>query len=450
MRVLLVLFALTIALSPLPLGANRDWAWSPLGAVIGTLLVALAAGTLILSWPVRTSARFEALLVPGLCFGLVVAWGFLQLSGWTPGGWATSVSASDVLGVPARRSVAFDTEQQLTALMRLLTYGGVFVLAAVLGQQATQARGILAAIVIVATLTTVYAMVADSINSQARTTGFAVWVPLEKFFSGTFVNSNNYGTYAGVSALAALALAFPPPGRAEGRETRGERWRRRLAKVSGMSGVWIALALILGTGVLLSGSRAAALSLVVGLVIMTAFYSRGLTRVALLVAIPLAILTLIVLTPTGERLVSKTIVRMTEGQLGREALLPMALDAISLRPFTGWGMNSFGELYGLLQPPTVDVYYDKVHNTYLDLAFGLGIPAACAIVFAVGWIVWRCMVAFANRRRDRELAGLGVFITVLAGFHALFDFSFEIPAFACTYFTMLGVAWAQSWSSRQQ
>jgi O-antigen ligase len=115
----------------------------------------------------------------------------------------------------------------------------------------------------------------------------------------------------------------------------------------------------------------------------------------------------------------------------------------------GWGMNSFEEIYSVFQPAELISNYDKAHNTYLELAFDLGIPAASALVLAVVWVAWRCGIGFGTRGRDRELAALGVFVTVLLGFHSLFDFGLQIPAVACTYASMLGVAWAQSWSTRQ-
>jgi O-antigen ligase len=452
MRVLLVLFALMVALSAVPLGSNRDWAWSPLGGLVGILLIGMALAAMFdREWRNRTFSSFHALLVPAALFALVLAWALLQMSGWTPADWATALSASPVLPGNPSRSITFDSERQWTALMRLLTYGGMFVLAAALGQQASGARRILATIIVVASLTTIYAMAAQAINSQSRVSHFSVWVPHGFFFSGSFVNSNNYATYAGVSMLAALALAFRPAARSDRRETDRERWRRRLAVLSGMSGLWFALALVLGMGVMLSGSRGGAASLALALVAMSFFYARRSNRFVVAMLILLAMLVIVILSPSGARLVEKTGRLISEGgESGREAVYPKVLDAIALRPMTGWGMGSFGQIFGFFQPVTDSAYFYSAHCTYLELAFDLGVPAACALLLAVAWIVSRCIVGFATRGRNRELAGLGVLATVLAGFHALFDFSLEIPAFASTYFAILGVAWAQSWSSEQQ
>jgi len=382
-------------------------------------------------------------------FGLVVIWGLVQLSGWTPAGWATSISDSASLGLPeTRQSIAFDSEQQWTALMRLLTYAGVFALAAILSHSASDARQILATIVIVAAAMTLYAMAAQAVNGQARITGVAVWVPDVEFFTGTFMSSNHYATYCGIAALSALVLAFRPAGGQAAKETARERWRRRIAVMTGLSGLWFALALVLCMGVVLSGSRGGAISLTIGLIAFAVFYVRGSTRIVVVSLILLMVAAVVLLVPSGERLVTRMAKLFAQGESGRELLFPMALTAIALRPLTGWGMNSFEQLYSVFQPPALNEYYDKVHNTYLELAFDLGVPMALALVVAVGWIAGQCVVGFVTRRRDRELAGLGVFATALAGFHSLFDFSLQIPAVACCYFAILGIAWSQSTSSQ--
>jgi O-antigen ligase len=419
-----------------------------LAGVVGLLLIATAGSAYYdRDWQRRIFVQVNALIVPSVLFGLVVGWGLLQLSGWTPKEWESPIVAAPTIGlVDAHQAITVDISQQWTALMRLLTYAGVFMLAAVLGSYASDARQILASIVVVATLTTLYSMVAAAVNSQSRITGLSLWVPAEEFFTGSFINSNNYADYAGLAAMAALILAFRPGSRQESRESSTERWRRRLAVLSGKSGLWFALAITLFVGVLLSGSRAGLVSLVLALMTMIAFYARGITRTAFILLLPLVILVLVILIPAGDRLIEKTM--RLEG-IDRGALYQVTIGAIALRPMIGWGMNSYEELYSVFQPAGLIGNYDKAHNTYLELAFDFGIPAACALVLAVVWIVWRCFIGFATRGRDRELAALGVFGSVLVGFHSLFDFGLQVPAVTCTYLAILGVAWAQSWSSRQ-
>jgi O-antigen ligase len=325
------------------------------------------------------------------------------------------------------------------------------VLAASLPEHAGDARRILGAIIIAAIVGTIFSMVATAINRLTPYTGVVVWMPHpEGWFSGTFINVNNYATNAGVAALAALVLAIPPPYQSEYKETAAQRWRRRIAILSSRRGLWLAAGLLLVTGVLLSGSRAGWASLVLGLLTVAMAYGRGVGRIGVVLLVAIALAALAVTMPGGDKLVARTTELLGSGHNSRREVWQIALDGIALRPWLGWGLNSFADLYSVFQPVSVSTTYsDKAHNTYLELAFDLGIPAAALLAVAILWIIARCGWGFYNRARDRELAGLGVFVTVLVAFHALFDFSVQIPAMACTYFAVVGVAWNQSWSSRR-
>ena len=452
-RIVFLGFVATLALAPMPLGSNRDWSWSPLATVVGSLLLIWTVTAFVQpDHHKQAFARFKELLVPAVLVALVIGWGLVQLSGWTPAEWKSSISAEGVLGLatPAAPSIAFDREQAFTGIMRLLTYIAVFVLAASLSVSAPEARRLLAVIVCAAVVYTLYAMVADVTKRLAPGTGITIWTPHWLFFTGPFLNTNNYATYTGVAALTALALALQPPGSTGFRESAAQRWRRRIGALTGRTGFWLAAALILATGVLLSGSRAGWVSLGIAVVVMVAFFTRGASRLTFTLLALISFASAAVVMPAGRNLVMRMARLVAEGESGREALFPMTLNAISLRPLLGWGMNSFESLYYVFQPLSDPGFYDKAHNTYLELAFDLGVPAAAMLVLAVIWVVVRCLVGFFSRSRDRELAGLGFFAAILVGIHALFDFSLQIPAMACTYFAILGVAWSQSWSSRQE
>lgn len=446
-RIVLLLFGLTLALAPLPLASNRDWAWSPLAVTVGVLLI-LCAVTIAREPEAyrRTLANSRSLFVPSALTGIVILWGLLQAFGLTPESWASPISATSVFGASAAvRSVAFDHELVFTGAMRLLLNAGIFLVAALLASSVSNARQLLGTIIIVAGLTTLYAMVAQVVNAQSARTGLWIWIPHERYFSGTFVNSDHYATYAGVAAIAALSLASRPRRFIDPQESRRQRWRRRLAAFSGMAGFWLAVALILMAGVLFSESRGGWLSVVLALTIMAAFYNRGATRVVWLLVTPLSLAGLTLLLPGGAGMVARMTWLLTQGEGSREALYAMTTQAIGWRPLIGWGLNSFQDLYGVFQPQNLAEYYDKAHNTYLELAFDLGVPAAMALLVAILWIVGQCVVGFFRRGRDAELAGAGVLTAALAGFHALFDFSLQIPAMAATFFAILGIAWAQSW-----
>ena len=440
------------ALAPMPFGSNRDWSWSPLAAVVGVLILTQALSRMLSKN--GGFASFRGLRMPALLVTAVVAWGLAQAFGWTPPSWENPIRLASLpyLLPSTNHSVALDREQALIGLMRLLTYVSVFILAADLSADPRNARQLIGGVVCSAVFYTLYSTMADVANRMTVATGFTVPTPVDSVFSGPFINRNNYATYAAVAALAALALAIGKirvgvPSVAV--EIAAERWRRRLGALSGGGGLWLLAAAILIMGALLSGSRAGWASLAIGLLFMVALPASGLSRWTVGAATLLGLAALVLLLPAGGMLLRRAATLIEYGDQGREYLFSLTTDAISLRPLLGWGMNSFQGLFSVFQPAALSATFDKAHNTYFELAFDLGVPAAAALVVAVVWVAVRCLLGILERRRDRELTALGFCASITVGVHALFDFSLQIPAISIVFATLLGAAWAQSWSSRR-
>lgn len=450
-RVHFLLFALTLAFVPLPLGSNRDWSWSPLAAVVGLLLVLLPIQTIWSGRQERTSLR--SLAVPALLVALVALWAVAQASGWTPSAWENPlrISSAALISSSAPHTVALEPEQVWMGLMRLFTYAGVFVLAVVLCSEGSAARTVCAVIVWSAVIYTVGTMVIGVVNRLSASTGVILFTPNPGYFTGPFVNRNHYATYAAVAALAALALATRLiAGRWNDEHiSTAARWRRRLTILTGRAGLYFAAIAILGSGVLLSQSRAGLASLALGLLAMLVLLGRGATRLSLIAAAIVAAPACLAFLPGGGAVLARLMTLVQQGDVDRVHLLELTLQAMSLRPLLGWGLNSFQSLYTVFQPTAIPVYYDRAHNTGLELAFALGVPAAAALVIALGWVLVRCVIGVATRRQDREFPALGIAMTLAVGFHSLFDFSLQIPAVAVVCAAVLGIGWAQSWSSRR-
>ena len=92
--------------------------------------------------------------------------------------------------------------------------------------------------------------------------------------------------------------------------------------------------------------------------------------------------------------------------------------------------------------------WDYAHNTYLELVFELGIPAAIAYFVALGVIAIRLWRGTRERQRDRLFACLGLSLILAVAFHAFFDFTLQMPATASLFAFVLGMSWTQSFSAR--
>jgi O-antigen ligase len=89
----------------------------------------------------------------------------------------------------------------------------------------------------------------------------------------------------------------------------------------------------------------------------------------------------------------------------------------------------------------------RAHNTYLENALELGIPAAAMLCLAIALIAVQCFLGVGRRRRDFVFPALACAVSVQVAVHSLVDFSLQIPAVAAAYALVLGLGYAQSWSS---
>ena len=96
----------------------------------------------------------------------------------------------------------------------------------------------------------------------------------------------------------------------------------------------------------------------------------------------------------------------------------------------------------------VSALVDKAHNTYLEIVLELGLPFAICLFAAVFGLSLLCFRGLRRRRRNRHYPAIGIATTLLVAVHSLIDFSLQIPAVAVSYAFVMGIAVAQSESTR--
>ena len=158
--IVVALFLLLLLVAPLPMGANRDWAWSPMAIFVGVLAVLCATG-LGSHDGFRISARERApLLVLIGCFAIFIAIGFLQmLPGVAPSGAARLYAkAAEILGHAhaAVATLAIDGSREV--LLKSLACGLVFAIARAICVDERRARLLLMALAASALIVVAYAL----------------------------------------------------------------------------------------------------------------------------------------------------------------------------------------------------------------------------------------------------------------------------------------------------
>jgi hypothetical protein len=451
LRILAVLLVLLVMLSALPLGSNRPWSWSLAAVLTGALgMLWLPVG---LAAPRVLNARIHV-AIPTF-FVLAVAWAVAQVSGWVPAAWVHPLwqMASDTLGeaLPGRVSLAPDAGW--TAIMRLLSYALVFLLALQIGQQRQWLKGIFAALTLAGLAYAVFGLAVYWGGFHPQ------WLfgetPLHHDVRSTFINRNHFATWQGLAILCAITYFYQCMVRPEARpydvpEDRGTRVENYVVRA------WLPLTalLLMVTALVLTHSRGGFVATLAGVVVFLWLLDRRsarqgrsaprtLSRVTIVTALLVSSLAFYLTSEVLLDRINRTDVTAEE----RIVVFGDVNRAIADNPGLGFGYGTFADSFRLYDHNQSAVHYDRAHNTWLENLFELGVPAALFLYAALFGLVVTCWKGVARRHRDWVYPAVGVSASVLVGIHALFDFSLQLPAVAMLYALIMGLACAQSYSS---
>ena len=440
---------LLVVLSPLPLGSNREWSWS---------LCALVAGFLALLWVLGNSAGrrfvtgFPGFVIPSLAI-LACAWAALQQVTWTPLAWHHPlwVMTGEALDLPVSGRITLSAGDTRTALMRLLSYALVFMLAFQLGRDRERAEAIFRWLVIAGLVYALFGLLAYWGNYHPA------WLFGDKLLPhdvrASFINRNHFATWQGLTLITAMAYFYQQMSRPivkpysvpQDREERAEEFVLR---------AWRPLValLLMTAGLVLTHSRGGfTATLAATIVLLVLINQRGGSRGGYSKAIVVAALIGVSISfyLTAEVLLD----RINRTDISSEERLAVFADVnrgIAGNPVLGYGYGTFSDSFRMYSRAEVAVHYDRAHNTWLENAFELGLPAASALYLCLLGLALTCLRGVFQRRRDWIYPAVGVAASVLAGVHATVDFSLQLPAVAILFACLVGVATAQSFSSRDR
>ncbi|MBT8117025.1 MAG: O-antigen ligase family protein [Gammaproteobacteria bacterium] len=448
-RTLLTLLLLFIVLAPLPLGSNREWSWT---------LCALIAGGLGLAWslralfqPATTSTRLPGSLI--ILWILACGWVLVQISPWVPDTWQHPIwsMSRDVTGNDMPGSISLSRDDSLVALIRLLSYGMVFILSFQLCRSRAYAKAVFTWVSVAGLIYAVFGLVTYWGELETR-----LWFQeagAHMSVRGPFVNRNSFATYLGLCLLSALALFYqrqtvqknPLYQVPAGRQKRIEDF---------ILGAWkpLAMVLLMMSALILTYSRAGFGSFILGALTLAlaVHYRRKVTsrrsRWALAAAFAVTITAFFM---TSEVLLER-MDRLNLDAPGRFHVYSLAGAASDDNPWLGFGYGTFADSFRLYRDDILHAHYDMAHNTWMENIFELGWPAAGALFLSMILAALMCLRGVRTRQRDWIFPATGLAASVLVAIHSFFDFSLQMPAVALTYACLLGAACAQSVSPGRQ
>lgn len=448
-RVIFAGLLLLLAVVPLPFGADRPWAWSLLSGSVGVLL--LAWGILATQSRSYQAASIRPILPAVALFVLVLAWIAVQASGLAPPEWRHPLwsAAESALGAPVAGGVSLDRHQTWTAMMRLMSYGGIFLLTFQLCMSTDRSVRLIRMLIGMTLIYACYGLFVESTGAN-----LVLWyakVGAIGDLSSTFLDRDAFASYAGLGLICAVALLFRPSMRHGDLES---SWRFATRAIADFffARSWTVMlgACVLFAAIVMTHSRAglAVTLLGTGAFLAILAWARGRRKIALVAIAVMGVASSSLFAIAGGA---------TDGGLGpattvaaeRDEAYARTVSAIAGAPILGTGYGTYAEVFAMQRGAMqrgdeLRTPIPGVRNTYLENALEIGIPAAVALVLAVGWIVLICFSAVLRHGRAAFLPCLGVGATVLAGAHGAVDYSLQIPAVAATYAAILGAACAQS------
>ncbi|MFT5606749.1 MAG: O-antigen ligase [Parvicella sp.] len=435
-----------IVLSPIPFGSNRAWSWSLCALIISFLSLAWIVNTV---WNKRTVSLSLSPLIPVL-FLVPCIWATLQASTFMPSAWSHPlwVLATDALNILILPSISITPDNGYTALMRLISYGLVFFLVFQFCRNPRRAQSVLKWLAVAGTFYALYGLI-------------VYWGNINVFFwsesadnvnivTSTFINRNNYAMYAGLGLLCLMALSLSNTGQRAGPRFTSLESRQQRIETYIFSSWKPLLGLMLITTALIStqsrgGSISSAIAVITLLLIVIA--RKKLKIKMLLVSVGGMCLIILMAFSISNGPLLKRMEQVESGGAERITVFKLTVDATKDNPWAGFGYGSFDQGFKMYRSENVGYVYDKTHNTYLENAFELGIPATSSLFIAMLSLTLLTLRGVFRRHRNWIYPATGLAATSLVASHSLIDFSLQIPAIAITYSAIMGMAVAQSYSS---
>lgn len=450
-----------------PMGSNRPipWAlWCIATCLLGTIF-ALRLLRVEPDRPVRTWAHADLLAIAAI----MPVWGLIQIL--PLGAWVAGLDGLDLGGPHSGTTIALSPDASKLALLRVMTYLGLFVLTLEICGRYNRVRQLTRILFFGITFHAVLAMISLTVLGDRF-----IWGEKDSYLgwaTGTFINRNSFASFIGLGIICGIALLADLKARQSKHRSRDLLSDHTLERIWH----WACIALLV-TALIASGSRMGQFASLVGAATTALVMSVGaklraraeataanaeaaadaeatadtpLTtahrsplRAPLLWSgvVVVGFLGLLLFSGTGERLI------FSEADFGsRSALYKNALALVEARPLRGFGLDNFYFAFPLVHDPEVSpaVIWDLAHNTYLTHWIELGVIAGSAPLIALLLAASRLGHAVVHGYERTQFAfAMALGALILAAIHSLADFSFEIQANTALLVVILAIGLSQT------
>lgn len=436
---------------PLAFGGTTAW-FTNLFAVYVGIIVAIWSITEIIT-PSSRRANMRAILLPAILVGIAILWCFAQAWLTAPPGIAHSAwsDAAKFLGTSERTAlypaISVNPEASVAGAIRLTGYSLVFLLCYQIAVVEHRARRLL---ILITTAGTAYALY--GIGLELSGSDYVLWYKRDfetGNLSSTFPNRNAFADYAALCLICSCALMYC--GRLR-HEDLSRGWQRATVAVSlfylRRNGWLLYASAILFAAILMTHSRGGLIVTVVALIAFAACAtSSALNRRSSLIGAAVIAIGAATLFGIAGGDTSDRFSKIEAASFERMEIFRLTIDAIGERPLLGTGLGTFSDIFAAHRSETLRPQIDFAHNSYLENALEMGLPAASAFYGGLMLLFLFLIHSLRHNRQAHPYPALGIAVMTVAFLHSLFDYADQFPAVAITLAAILGIAAAQSFKA---
>ena len=453
---LLVLLCVVLLIVPLPLGANRPWAWTVLEAVIFALVAIRAlTGFGRARWASNTVRPVLVVLGTWLLYGALYLAPLPEsiVQFLAPGVYGAYHEVLDIAAMPeGGYYLTLDRQATLQAVLKYTMYGAAFLLVTTLVTNRTRLKLVLYTLVVAGAVQVGLALAARAmgVDLTPRALMDGQWDVLR----GTFVNRNHFAEFLAMTSATGIGLALAHMNRSRSGGSFTARVAGVLDRLEGPAVVPAAAVVLMLAGMAMSTSRGGIAAFVVALsfVLALSFAARGRQARELVLLWPLGFVVLVGVVWSGSRTLLERLAASGVGAGERWVQWTDTRNLILDHWLTGTGPGTYLYAFTPYKDATLrPLLYDHAHNDYLELLAEQGVVGTVLLGLAVAMVVYRLSRAFWVRRDPLVRGALFASLTGMSAMlvHALVSFNFRIPATALYFWVLAGVGLAATRIGRE-
>lgn len=434
-------FLLTILfLLPIPLGANRPWAWSFFELCIFALTMfvffqnrkvyALGAGsyfTALYFWlAFIVIASLQIIALPESIVSVLSPTSYEVFS---------SVNAS-------KYYISVDPGQSMISFIKLLSYFCLFVCALILVNTEKRIRILLFTMVASGTFQALYGSLEILLGlSSSPIFGLKV----SEIATGTFVYKNHYANFLMLCLAAGIGLLVASIQK-DKVSTSKDVMRSIATTLLGSKAIVRVCIAIMVIGLVMSRSRmgntAFFLSMaIVGLVALIVIKNKS--RGLLILIISMFIIDLFIVSAYfGLERVKDRLAQTSMEQESRDEVLQDAFPMLADYPLFGSGGGSFYSTFPSYQNTEVSAFYDHLHNDYLQFIIEYGVVGFFVLSMLVAFCLYKSVRALYIRKKSiYKGAAFACLMAMLGmGLHTTVDFPLQAYANGAYFVVFLALS----------